>query len=287
MIAAPRPRRGARRAGDSGPLRRRRGGRPADAAVQVLINGDNANTATTVMGYASGLVSARVGALRGPGARWDRRRRRSLTLEPRVWYNPELRSTLFLVPGLIAYIAMLTAVVSTALSVVREKEAGHDGAGPDVADRPGGLRARQDGAVFRHLAGLVDGRRGACRWCCSTCRCAGRGWCSSAAVSLFLVGALAFGLLISTHRRNAAGGVSDGAADVVPADADALGLHLSDLEHAGVPAGGHHVVPARYFLSSLRGILLKGVGAEPCSGADLVALAVLRRSCCWAWRRCG
>ena len=47
-----------------------------------------------------------------------------LTLEPRVWYNPELRSTLFLVPGLIAYIAMLTAVVSTALSVVREKEAG-------------------------------------------------------------------------------------------------------------------------------------------------------------------
>ena len=47
-----------------------------------------------------------------------------VTLEPRVWYNPELRSALFLVPGLIAYIAMLTAVVSTALSVVREKEAG-------------------------------------------------------------------------------------------------------------------------------------------------------------------
>src|SRR4030095_7627517 len=36
----------------------------------------------------------------------------------------ELRSTLFLVPGLIAYIAMLTAVVSTSLSVVREKEVG-------------------------------------------------------------------------------------------------------------------------------------------------------------------
>ena len=37
---------------------------------------------------------------------------------PRIWYNPELRSALFLVPGLIAYIAMLTAVVSTALSIV-------------------------------------------------------------------------------------------------------------------------------------------------------------------------
>ena len=88
--------------------------------VQVLINGDNANTATTVMGYVVGIVSAesaryqvlaRVGSLAAP----------LLTLEPRVWYNPELRSALFLVPGLIAYIAMLTAVVSTALSVVREK----------------------------------------------------------------------------------------------------------------------------------------------------------------------
>ena len=47
-----------------------------------------------------------------------------VSVEPRVWYNPELRSTLFLVPGLIAYIAMITAVVSTALSIVREKERG-------------------------------------------------------------------------------------------------------------------------------------------------------------------
>ena len=45
-------------------------------------------------------------------------------IEPRIWYNPELRSTLFLVPGLIAYISMITAVVSTALSIVREKENG-------------------------------------------------------------------------------------------------------------------------------------------------------------------
>ena len=45
-------------------------------------------------------------------------------VEPRIWYNPQLRSTLFLVPGLIAYISMITAVVSTALSVVREKERG-------------------------------------------------------------------------------------------------------------------------------------------------------------------
>ena len=93
------------------------------AAVQVIINGDNANTATTVMGYVVGIVSADRRATRCRRA-WDRRSAPLLTLEPRVWYNPELRSALFLVPGLIAYIAMLTAVVSTALSIVREKEVG-------------------------------------------------------------------------------------------------------------------------------------------------------------------
>ena len=50
--------------------------------------------------------------------------RRRSRVEPRIWYNPELRSTLFLVPGLIAYIGMITAVASTALSIVREKEFG-------------------------------------------------------------------------------------------------------------------------------------------------------------------
>jgi ABC-2 type transport system permease protein len=92
-------------------------------SVQFIVNGDNANTATTVVGYARGLLSAtsaryeaqaRLGSPQGP----------LVNVEPRVFYNPELRSTLFLVPGLIAYIAMLTAVVSTALSIVREKEVG-------------------------------------------------------------------------------------------------------------------------------------------------------------------
>ena len=71
-------------------------GRGAPPPVQVLINGDNANTATTVMGYASSIVRDRGGAARARAACSSRRR---CTVEPRIWYNPELRSTLFLVPG--------------------------------------------------------------------------------------------------------------------------------------------------------------------------------------------
>jgi ABC-2 type transport system permease protein len=47
-----------------------------------------------------------------------------IDFEPRVWYNPDLVSSKFLVPGLIGLILVLTAVVSTALTVVKEKELG-------------------------------------------------------------------------------------------------------------------------------------------------------------------
>jgi ABC-2 type transport system permease protein len=91
--------------------------------LQLIVDGDNANTATTVVGYGIGVIGA-VSARYEAEARLVKPGGPVLRAETRVWYNPELRSTLFLVPGLIAYIAMLTAVTSTALSIVREKEVG-------------------------------------------------------------------------------------------------------------------------------------------------------------------
>jgi ABC-2 type transport system permease protein len=93
------------------------------AAVQLLLDGADANTATTVLGYASSIVAQENTALQdeaSPG----RVRLAGIDYEPRVWYNPELKSTQFLVPGLIGFILMLTGVLSTALAVVREKERG-------------------------------------------------------------------------------------------------------------------------------------------------------------------
>src|SRR5690606_30372030 len=87
-------------------------------ALQIVIDGANANSATTILGYVTGVVrqlDTPVGRRPAVGL---------VSVEPRVWYNPELRSTVFLVPGLIAFIAMITAVISTALSIVREKEHG-------------------------------------------------------------------------------------------------------------------------------------------------------------------
>ncbi|MCY4121976.1 MAG: ABC transporter permease, partial [Acidobacteria bacterium] len=165
-------------------------------SVQLIVNGDNANTATTVVGYGLSIVNtistryeleARAGAPDGP----------LLVVEPRIWYNPELRSALFLVPGLIAYIAMLTAVVSAALSIVREKEAGTMeqirmspiGPASYVLGKtiPYFFVSLASALVILVLAMALFGLPMRGSWVMLL-----------AAISLFLVGALAWGLFVST-----------------------------------------------------------------------------------------
>ena len=171
--AAARPRARARGAGDSGGLlasacAQRRDGRGAGHhRRRQRQHGDDRRSATSTRVLAE--------ASRRPAGGRGGRVRRSIGVEPRVWYNPELRSTLFLVPGLIAFIAMITAVVSTALSIVREKEQRHDGAGPDGAD----LARRRSSSARRCRIWCCrrSARRSSSwpRWCSSTCRCAATG----------------------------------------------------------------------------------------------------------------
>jgi ABC-2 type transport system permease protein len=240
--------------------------------VQVIINGDNANTATTVMGYVSGIVGA-VSAQYEAEARLASPSRPLLTLEPRVWYNPELRSTLFLVPGLIAYIAMLTAVVSTALSVVREKEAGTM---EQIRMAPIGPVAYVVGKTAPYFVISLASSMGVVAVSMLLFDLPMRGsWALLVgAVSLFLVGALAAGLLISTVAES----------QQVAFQLALLSSFLPTLMLSGfifpissMPVFLQYVtrvVPARYFLTVLRGVLLKGVGIETV-WRDLAALAVM------------
>ncbi|MBI3192974.1 MAG: ABC transporter permease, partial [Ignavibacteriae bacterium] len=93
--------------------------------LQILIDGSNANTATTVLGYINGLSEMySLSVTSTMLAKTGRRFSLPIELRPRVWYNPELSSSKYLIPGLIAMLLMLSAVISTSLSVVREKEKG-------------------------------------------------------------------------------------------------------------------------------------------------------------------
>jgi ABC-2 type transport system permease protein len=218
--------------------------------VQVVIDGDNANTASTVMGYAQAIVAE----LSGQGATVV-----PLTLEPRIWYNPQLRSTLFLVPGLIAFIAMITAVVSTALSVVREKERGTM---EQIRMSPIGPVAFILGKTLPYLALsfvsalliLLTARilfdlpmRGSWLLLYGT-------------LLLFLIGAQAQGLLISTVASSQQVAFQMALlSSMLPTFI--LSGFIFPISSMPVPVQVvSHVVPARYFLVALRAIVLKGAG---------------------------
>jgi ABC-2 type transport system permease protein len=240
----------------------------AGATVQVIISGDNANTATTVAGYAAAIVRG-AGAELTPGAIV---RTPPVFVEPRIWYNPELRSTLFLVPGLIAYIAMITAVASTALSIVREKEVGTM---EQVRMAPIGTFSFIVGKTIPYFLIALASSALIILASIALFGLPMRGnWLSLlVALSIFLIGAVATGLLIST------------AADTQQV-AFQMALLISFLPTimlsgfifpiASMPTALQvitHVVPARYFLVALRGIVLKGAPLAHLF-APLAALAV-------------
>jgi hypothetical protein len=96
--------------------------------IQAIIDGSDSTTASTVGGYFASTVQQQsakiiVQAL----ARVGRAASASLTpidLQTRYWYNPELKSVNFIVPGLIAVILMQLATLLTSATIVRERERG-------------------------------------------------------------------------------------------------------------------------------------------------------------------
>lgn len=91
------------------------------AAVQVIVDGTESNSATIAQGYASRIVrrfaleqAAAVGALPSGG----------VDLRARAWYNPNLESRAYNVPAVIGVLIMLMCLLLTALAVVRERELG-------------------------------------------------------------------------------------------------------------------------------------------------------------------
>jgi ABC-2 type transport system permease protein len=237
-------------------------------AVQVLLNGDNANTATTVMGYALTIIRSESARYQPAGAPIVP----LVSVEPRVWYNPSLRSTLFLVPGLIAYITMITSVVSTALSIVREKERGTM---EQVRMAPLGAPAFVVGKTIPYFLISLASAVGIILVAMMLFGVPMRGswWLLLAALSLFLVGALGLGLLISSVSDN----------QQVAFQLAMLASFLPTFMLSGfifpissMPAflrAVTYLVPARYFLVALRAIVLKGAGAAA-FWEDLAALAI-------------
>jgi len=230
-------------------------------AVQVLLDGSDPTTGATAIGtintialtYSVRVVTGRLDRLgiSGTGLPID--------LRPRVWYNPELRSVRFLIPGLMAFILMTVVVVSTAFSVVREKERGTMEQILVSPLRPLDLVAGKTipyifislvstHAVLFVAALLFDVTiKGSYLWLL-------------AVMLLFLIGGLGLGILISTVAR------SQQVAFMMAILLTLLPTFILSgfvFPIRNMPAAIQavtYLVPSRYFLSALRAILLKGAG---------------------------
>jgi ABC-2 type transport system permease protein len=91
------------------------------AMAQLVVNGTDPNSARLLEGYVSGALSV---WLSGQGTERRLATSGGLSLEQRYWFNPELRSSDFIIPGVIAMIMTMTGTLLTALIVAREWERG-------------------------------------------------------------------------------------------------------------------------------------------------------------------
>ncbi|MGA7614278.1 MAG: ABC transporter permease [Thermoanaerobaculia bacterium] len=231
------------------------------ATVQLIVDGSDANTASIASGYFDAIVS---GYSREVAVKNAMRRGRAVSstpidLRPRVWFNPELQSKNYIVPGLIAVIMMVIAALLTSLTVAREWETGTM---EQLISTP--VRAHE--LIFGKLVpyftiGMLDILI-AVLMGVFLFRVPLRGsvLLVFALGALYLVGALSMGILISIITR---GQLLASQIAMVTTYLPAFLLSGFMFDIANMPRVLQfltHVIPARYFISIIKGLFLKGVG---------------------------
>lgn len=231
--------------------------RNEEAALQMLIDGADGTTARVVGAYAGAIGQSRTFDLLS--TRGDV----SLPLEPRLrtWFNPNMESALFVVPGLVAVILSILAVLLSALTVAREWERGSmEQLFATPVDRLSivlgkvlpyvGLGLLQFMLVLTAGAWLFD------------VPIRGNFLLLLLGVVLFLVCVLGQGLLISMVTKSQQVAVQVGAISAILPSLLLSGF-LFPIENMPLPLRGiSHIVPARYLIVCLRGVLLQGRGFE-------------------------
>jgi ABC-2 type transport system permease protein len=238
------------------------------AVVQVLVDGTDSNTAGVVSDYANRIVAAynreaarerfetrqiaaAGGAVlpAGPGG---------IELRARTWYNPDLRSQNYYVPGVIGILIMLTSLLLTSMAIVREREIGTMEQLMVTPIRPAELIL---GKILPFaLVGFFDVAlitAVAVFWFSVPIR--GSLLLLFASTALYLLSALGIGLFISTVSRTQQQALMSTFFFFQPA------MLLSGFVFpiANMPEAIQYLTylnPLRYFLVIIRGVFLKGNG---------------------------
>jgi len=230
-------------------------------SVQFLLDGANAMSGTTAAGYAAAILQSY--SQRITLEAMDRRGLGGATLplktEVRVWYNPELRSARFLVPGLMAFILMVVLTTSTAFSIVREKERGTMEQINVSPLRPAALII---GKIVPYVlisiasAHLVL----ALGWVLFGVAVKGSYLLLLLTMVLFLVSGLGQGILISAITRTQQVSFLIAMLITILPTFILSGFVFPIRNMPAVIQAISYLIPAKYFLIALRAIILKGAG---------------------------
>jgi ABC-2 type transport system permease protein len=230
-------------------------------AIQVIFDGSDSNTATLAMGYLKAVIAGF-----DMGIQEKRLERAGLKMvdmplegRVRVWFNSELKSRNFIIPGLTGVIMMAVCALMTALSVSREKETGTL---EQLISTPISSMELLLGKLLPYVVvGLID-----------LALVVGAGvlifgvpfrgsYLHLLVISLvFLTGTLSWGLFVSVISKSQLQ-----ASQIVVLSAFLPSFLLSGFIYPieNMPAALQAVtfiVPARYFVEILKGIFLQGVG---------------------------
>lgn len=247
-------------------------------AVQALVDAANANTASTAIGY---LESVADRATRQAREDLKATLRPDATLpqvapEPRLWFNPELKSATFLVPGLIGMIMMLSAVIATSLSIVREKER-------ETMEQLRVSPVRPEELILgKTLPYVVIGLISmtlilVLAYLLFGVQVRGSYLLLSASTLLFLFAALGLGVFISSVTRSQQVAFQAAILSSLLPSVILSGLIFPIHNMPYFIQGLTYLVIPRYFVATLRGIILKGAGLDVLwpQLAGLLALGVL------------
>jgi ABC-2 type transport system permease protein len=227
---------------------------PGGSPVQVIVNGVDANNGRLILGYVEGVWAnwlVQTGTAKGSVPFVP------VQIEQRVWFNSELRSTNFLVPGLIAIIMTLTGALLTAMVVSREWERGTMEA---LMVTPVRIEELLLGKIIPYfvlgMGGMILSVVMAVFLFAVPLR--GSLWVLFACSSLFLLAALGMGLLISTLAKNQ---FVAGQAAIITTFLPAFILSGFIFDISSMPfvvQGITHLIAARYFVAILHTVFLVG-----------------------------
>ena len=244
------------------------------ANVQLLLDGSDSNTAAIARGYAEGVILLYGGRVRveAQTLRAGKIPLAGVGVETRVWYNPDMLSRNYIVPGLIAVIMMIITGNLSSLTIAREWENGTMEQLLSTPVRPAEIALGKLTAYF--LVGVID---------MAICVLFGvfvfgvpfQGSLALLIVSafVFLFGALSTGILISAASRTQLVAYQLGTLTTFLPGFLLSGFIYSISSMPRVIQAVSLLVPARYFINIVKGIFLKGTGVA-LLWTDLLMLCV-------------